>query len=124
MVVKLYINVNFDDVQNVQHLLGWEDRVQILHLLGFRLEHSQEFVPDQRIVKVYPFWAGDLRWAGSRREDYLRDTRRMISLARAEALSIRINGATFRGSRLAINKYRRPGELRSVSHLRIGINWI
>ena len=118
IVVNCFMCVNFVIFQNVQHLLGWEDRVEILHLLGYRLEHNPEFVLGQRLVKVYPFWAGSPRWAGRRREIYLRDTRQMISLARAEPLSIRVNGVTFRGSRLASNKYRRPGELRSVSFLK------
>ena len=101
-------------LQRVQHLLGWEDRDEILHLLGYRLELDPEYVLGRIIGKVYPSWAGSPRWADRRRELYLMDTRLMISLAHAEPLNIRVDGMTFRGSRLARNKYRRPGDLRSV----------
>ena len=48
-------------LQNVQHLLGWEDRDEVLHLLGFRLEIGPEYFLNRVIAKVYPSWAGHPR---------------------------------------------------------------
>ena len=102
-------------VQDVQHLLGQEDHDKILTLLGYRLVPDHEQLFGRVIAKCYPFWAGSSRWARSRHELWLKDTRWMLSRARAEPLTIRVDGISWRSSRLATNKYRRPGDLRSVS---------
>ena len=103
--------------QEVQHLLGPEDHDEILQVLGYRLVPEPERIFNRVIGKVYPFWSGDSRWARRRHELFLKDSRWMLSRARAEPLSIRVDGITWRGCRLATNKYRRPGDLRSVSFL-------
>ena len=112
--VNVSDNVNPVVFQNVQHLLGWEDRDEILHILGYRLVLDQEYVLNRVVAKVYPSWAGHPRWIARRRELYLKDTRWMLSRARAEPLTISMDGVLFRGSRLASNEYRHPGDFRKV----------
>ena len=91
----------------------------MLHLLGFRLEIGPVYFLNHVIAKVYPSWAGHPRWIESRHELYLKDTRWMLSRARAEPLTVSLDGVLFRGSRLAHpRKYRGPGDFRIVCHLK------
>ena len=104
-------------LQNVRHLLGEEDRDEILKLLGYRLEVGPEFFLNRVIAKVYPSWAGHPQWQRSRHELYLRDTRWMLSRARAEPLTVVLDGVAFRASRLAHpRKYRGPNDFYKVCH--------
>ena len=105
--------------QDVQHLLSPEDRDEILVLLGYRLvlDHELQFF-GRVITRVYPSWSGDARWARSRHELFLKDSRWMLSRARAEPLTVRVDGVSWRSSRLATNKYRRPGDFRKVKFLK------
>ena len=103
-------------VQDVQHLLGWEDRDELLHILGYRLEVGPDYFLNRVVAKVYPSWSGHPRWVESRHELYLKDTRWMLSRARADPLTIILDGVLFRGSRLAENKYRNPGDFRKVCY--------
>ena len=107
-------------VQDVQHLLSPEDRDEILVLLGYRLvlDHEQQFF-GRVIARVYPSWSGDARWARSRHELFLKDSRWMLSRARAEPLTVRVDGVSWRSSRLATNKYRRPGDFRKVKFFKM-----
>ena len=83
--------------------------------MACRLVLEHERILGRVIQKVYPFWAGASRWARRRHELFLKDSRWMLSRAGAEPLSIRVDEISWRGCRLATNKYRRPWDLRSVS---------
>ena len=97
-------------------MLGWEDRDEVLHLLGYRLEIGPDYFLNRVIAKVYPSWAGHPRWIESRHELYLKDSRWMLSRARAEPFTIILDGVLFRGSRLVTNKYRNPWDFLKVCH--------